>query len=64
MITTLALVLIVGIAAVVILQRNNKCDVMACASGDRCVAPNDAIVSCEELRKNPTKTDWWGSEGN
>ena len=58
------LVVIVGIVAVVLAQQNNKCDAVACASGDKCVAPNDAIVSCEELRKNPTKTDWWGSEGN
>ncbi|HEX8762962.1 MAG TPA: hypothetical protein VF733_04375 [Candidatus Saccharimonadales bacterium] len=60
-----ALVLIAGIVAVVVVRQNNyKCDVTACASGDNCVAPNDAIVNCEELRKNPTKTDWWGSGSN
>lgn len=29
-----------------------------CLPKGMCVAPNDAIVSCEVLRKNPTKTDW------
>ena len=62
-ITVVALVLIVAIVAVAVVQQNNKCDAIACASGDKCVAPNDAIVSCEELRKNPTKTDW-GPGGN
>ena len=52
------LILIVAIVAVVVAQQNNKCDAIACASGDKCVAPNDAIVSCEALRKNPGKTDW------
>lgn len=62
-VAVVALVLIVAIVAVVVAQQNNKCDAIACASGDKCVAPNDAIVSCEELRKNPGKTDW-GPGGN
>lgn len=55
--------LIIGIVTAVVTRQNNKCDAIACAYGDTCVAPNDAIVSCEELRKNPTKTDW-GPGGN
>ncbi len=56
-------VLIVAIGTVVVAQQNNKCDAITCASGDKCVAPNDGLVSCEELRKNPGKTDW-GPGGN
>lgn len=57
-IAIVALVLIIAIVAVIVAQQSNRCDAIACASGDKCVAPNDAIVSCEELRKNPGKTDW------
>ena len=31
-------------------------------SNDICIAPNDARVSCDELRENPSKTDWWDGE--
>lgn len=36
----------------------SKCPYTACATGDKCVAPNDAIVKCDDLRRNPGKTDW------
>lgn len=63
-IVAISLVLIGAIVVIAITRQNNRCDAIACASGDNCVAPNDAIVNCEELRKNPTKTDWWGSGSN
>lgn len=33
-----------------------------CLPEGKCAAPNDAIVSCEKLRQNPEKTDWFGNE--
>lgn len=48
---------IVALFAIFYIKRD-RCDAIACASGDNCVAPNDAIVKCEDLRANPTKTDW------
>lgn len=33
-----------------------------CLPRGKCAAPNDAIVDCEKLRQNPTKTDWLGNE--
>lgn len=53
-----ALLLVTAIVAYVVVKNRNNCEYIACASGDRCVAPNDAIVKCEELERNPTKTDW------
>ena len=41
---------------------SNDCDAIACASDGKCVAPNDAVVNCERLRQNSTKTDWLGKE--
>jgi hypothetical protein len=43
------------------IRKNNNCDAIACPSGNKCVAPNDALVDCEKLRQNPVKTDWVGS---
>lgn len=33
-----------------------------CLPEGKCSAPNDAIVDCEKLKQNPTKTDWLGNE--
>ncbi len=29
-----------------------------CLPAGKCVAPNDAVVSCKALKQNPSKTDW------
>lgn len=42
-------------------KQNKSCErgmTGKCLPEGMCVAPNDATVSCEELRQNPTKTDW------
>lgn len=59
LILIITLVILVIAAFWFTFANQNNCDAIACASGDNCVAPNDAIVKCEDLRKNPTKTDWY-----
>ena len=58
LIITTILLLITGLAAYFYVHRGRSCQYIACASGDDCVAPNDAIVECEDLRNNPTNTIW------
>ncbi|HSW66272.1 MAG TPA: hypothetical protein VLI54_04000 [Bacillota bacterium] len=53
-----SLLFVAAITTYVAAKNKNNCPYIACASGDKCVAPNDAIVKCEDLERNPTKTDW------
>lgn len=58
MLIIVAIILVIGGAIFFVVNQNNSCEGIACASGENCVAPNDAVVKCEDLTKNPTKTDW------
>jgi flagellar basal body-associated protein FliL len=57
-IVTIVILIIGGIIFFFVSSQKSSCEGTACASGENCIAPNDAIVKCEDLEKNPTKTDW------
>ncbi len=51
-------ILIIAIAALVLIGGVLGWYLLSGKSVKKCVAPNDALVDCELLRQNPTKTDW------
>lgn len=65
-VTVILLVIVAGIAWTLTNRAPETCTERGmtgkCLPEGRCVAPNDAIVSCEKLQQNPTKTDWFGNE--
>jgi len=61
-----AILLVAGAGSYLIYRSSHRLcyDTMdgGCLPAGQCAAPNDAIVDCEKLRQNPTKTDWTGGE--
>jgi uncharacterized protein YneF (UPF0154 family) len=55
-------ILIIAIAALAVIGIVLGWYFVSGKSTNKCVAPNDAIVDCELLRQNPTKTDWPGDK--
>lgn len=62
LIGTIGIVVLLAVSAFAVYQHNKTpCETAmsgGCLPEGLCHAPNDALVSCEELRANPNKSDW------